>query len=194
MKLLHRIYDKTFEVARGERALYALIFVAFFGSTVFPLPTEIVMIPMILASPKRALYLSTVALVASILGGISGYCLGAFAYDTVGAWIIEGLGLSESFVEFKRLYSEWDWWIVFAGGLTPFPYKVICIASGVVGMGIAPFITASIVSRAMRYYFIAWLLAKYGDRANRFIKNRLELLSIIAFILILAFFLAFRHI
>jgi len=193
-KLLHRIYDKTLEIAESKWAFWALIFVAFFGSTVFPFPTEIVMVPMILAAPKRAFYLSTVALIASVLGGISGYFLGAFAYDTIGVRIIEGLGLTESFAEFKRLYLEWDWWLVFAGGLTPFPYKVICMASGVARMNIITFTLASLVSRAMRYYFIAWLLAKYGERANRFIKKRLELLSVIAFVLILAFFLAIRYI
>ena len=191
-ELLHKTYDKTMEFGRSRHAMAALVFVSFFGATWFPLPAEVIMIPMIIAAPRRAFLISTVALFASVAGGISGYFLGAFAYETIGSRLIYAMGMAEAFAEFQRLYHEWDWWLIFAGGLTPFPYKLICIASGVVRANFLIFVLASLLSRGLRYYFIAWLLAKYGERANEFIKRRLEILSIIAFVLIFAFFMLLR--
>lgn len=188
MKWLHELYRETLRWSESRYATWALVGVAFFGSTVFPLPTEAVMIPMILAAPRRAFRLSTIALLASVLGGISGYLLGWAAYDTLGSAIIERLGMEETFARFTGLYEEYGWQIVFMGGLTPFPYKVISIASGVVKMNLAAFVLASAISRAARYYFIAFLLYKYGEKAREWIDRNLEWLSTLCFILILAGF------
>lgn len=184
MKILRKTYDYVLKLSETEYAMATLLFISFFGSIFFPFPTEIIMIPMILARPKKALSISTFALGASVLGGIAGYYVGAFLFDSVGKPIIDILGYAETFNEFSNLYTKWGYWIVFAGGLTPFPYKVICIASGVVRMNIFIFIIASFISRALRYYFIAYLLNKYGEKANHFIEKHLEILTIIAFILL----------
>lgn len=184
MKFLRSVYNYTLELSKTKYALATLIFVSFFGSTFFPLPTEIIMIPIILAKPSKALFISSVALFSSVIGGMSGYAIGNFLFDSVGKSIIEAFGYNQTFAKFTELYQEWGYWIVFAGGLTPFPYKIICIASGVANMNLFLFIIASLVSRAVRYYFIAYLLYLYGEKAKVFIEKNLEWLSLVAFILL----------
>ncbi len=184
MKILRKTYDYILDLSETKYAFIVLILVSFFGSIFFPFPTEIIMIPMILARRKKAFEISTAALISSVVGGLAGYYVGAFLFDTVGIKIIEFLKYQDVFQQFKELYFKWGYWIVFAGGLTPFPYKVICIASGVVEMNIAVFVVASAVSRAIRYYFIAFLLNKYGERAKAFIEKNLEVLTILAFVLL----------
>ena len=184
MKILRKTYDYVLYLSETKYAMLSLILVSFFGSIFFPFPTEIIMIPMILAKPKKAWWISSVGLLSSVVGGLTGYYVGAVLFDTVGIKIIELLHYQDMFEQFKNLYIKWGYWIVFAGGLTPFPYKVICIASGVVGMNIPMFIIASAVSRAIRYYFIAFLLKKYGDWAKDFIEKHLEFLTVVAFVLL----------
>ena len=184
MKILRKPYDYVLYLSETKYAMLSLILVSFFGSIFFPFPTEIIMIPMILAKPKKAWWISSVGLLSSVVGGLAGYYVGAVLFDTVGIKIIELLHYQDMFEQFKNLYIKWGYWIVFAGGLTPFPYKVICIASGVVGMNIPMFIIASAVSRAIRYYFISFLLKKYGDWAKDFIEKHLEFLTVVAFVLL----------
>ncbi|MBR1544529.1 MAG: DedA family protein [Alphaproteobacteria bacterium] len=184
MKILRKTYDYVLYLSETKYAFFTLFLVSFLGSIFFPFPTEIIMIPMILAKPKRAWWISSFALMASVLGGLAGYYVGAVLFDTVGIKILEVLHYQDMFEQFKNLYMKWDYWIVFAGGLTPFPYKVICIASGVVGMNVPLFVIASAISRALRYYFIAFLLRKYGDDARGFIEKNLEVLTIVAFVLL----------
>lgn len=189
-KLLRKIYDYVLSLSETKYAMAVLIFISFFGSIFFPLPTEIIMIPMILAVPKKALWISSVALLFSVLGGAAAYVIGSVLFDSVGIKILEMLNYVEEFHKFAGLYNDWGYWIVFAGGLTPFPYKVITIASGFVNMNFVIFIVASALSRAVRYYFIAWLLYKYGERAKHFIEKHLEILTIVFFVLLfLGFYL-----
>lgn len=187
-KLLRKIYDYVLFLSETKYAMAVLIFISFFGSIFFPLPTEIIMIPMILAVPKKAFSISSVALLFSVLGGAAGYFVGSILFDSIGIKILQFLHYLDSFNKFASLYNEWGYWIVFAGGLTPFPYKVITIASGFVNMNFFIFIIASAVSRAVRYYFIAWLLFKFGDKANHFIEKHLEILTIVFCILLFAGF------
>ena len=193
-KLLRKIYDYVLYLSETKYAMAVLLFISFFGSIFFPLPTEIIMIPMILAVPKKALWISTMALIFSVLGGAAGYVVGSFLFESVGIKILELLNYVDTFHKFAGLYNEWGYWIVFAGGLTPFPYKVITIASGFVNMNFAIFIIASAMSRAVRYYFIAWLLYKYGEKAKYFIEKHLEVLTVVFFVLLFAGFYVLKFI
>ncbi len=184
MKILRKSYEYILKLSQTKYAMATLIFVSFFGSIFFPFPTEIIMIPMILARPSKAFIISSVALISSVVGGLAAYYVGIGLFESAGTPIINALGYKDMFTQFADLYTKWGYWIVFAGGLTPFPYKVICIASGVVEMNIIIFTIASFVSRALRYYFIAYLLNKYGERANKFIEKHLETIAILAFILL----------
>lgn len=183
--ILNKLYNYVLKLSETKYAMLAMIFVSFFGSIIFPLPTEIIMIPMILARPSKAFYITTIALITSVLGGIAGYFVGAVFFENIGSRILSILGYTNMFNDFSALYNKFGYWIVFAGGLTPFPYKVICIASGVFKMNLAIFIMASAISRAVRYYFISYLLYKYGDKAKIFIEKHLEMLTIVAFILLI---------
>ncbi|MDR2098968.1 MAG: DedA family protein [Rickettsiales bacterium] len=192
LKLLRKLYEYVLRLSRTRYAAAALVFVAFFESTVFPLPTEVVMIPMILARPRRAFAISTVSLGVNVLGGLLGYYIGACLFDSVGIWILETMGYTATFERFAGLYREWGSVIVFAGGFTPLPYKVITIASGFVKMDLWMFIVASLVARALRYYLIAWLLHRYGERANAFIEKHLGKITAIVCVFIIAGFAAMK--
>ncbi|MDR1476797.1 MAG: VTT domain-containing protein [Rickettsiales bacterium] len=194
LSLIRRLYDYVIKLSKTRYAMWALAFVSFWETTVFPLPTEVIMIPMILARPSRALFISTFALAVNILGGAAGYAIGAFLFDSVGARIIEFFHYTDAFARFAELYHEWGWEIVLAGAFTPLPYKVITIASGFVKMDFAAFVLASLVGRALRYYLIAWLLWKYGDRAREYIERHLGKITVIVFIFIVAGFVAMKYI
>ncbi|MCL2439823.1 MAG: DedA family protein [Alphaproteobacteria bacterium] len=181
-RTLKKIYDWAIAAGRSRHAIWALIFVSFFGATFFPFPAEIIMLPIMFAAPRRAWHIATVALVASVAGGISGYFLG-YLFTGTGEYLMGMLGYSIS--DFAEMLDKYGWWVVFAGGLTPFPYKIICVASGVMQINFAVFLTASIISRGLRYYLIAWPIYIYGERARKYIEKHLELISVLLFILLI---------
>ena len=159
--MLRRLYDWTMAWADHPRALWVLAFVAFIESSVFPIPPDVLMIPMILAAPRRAWLIAGVALVASVLGGVLGYAIGAFAFDTIGQPILEALGKAEKMEAFNARFNDLGFWAVLTAGVTPFPYKVITIMSGWTGMPLVTFIATSILARALRFYTQIQLFLQY---------------------------------
>jgi membrane protein YqaA with SNARE-associated domain len=192
LKMIRKLYEYVLRVSRTKYAMAALVFVSFSEATLFPLPTETIMIPMILARPRLAFRISTVALVSNIAGGLFGYFVGYALFDSLGVWILQTLRYMDTFERFSALYGEWGALIVFAGGFTPLPYKVITIASGFVKMDVWVFLVASLVARMARYYLIAWLLCRYGERANVFIERHLGKITAIVCLFILAGFVAMK--
>ena len=188
-KILERLYDFALRASESERAVLWLCAISFFGSIFFPLPTEVIMIPMMFARPKRSFHVASLALAASIAGGIAAYYIG-FLSAPIGNAILGWFGYS--LADFAAAYEKWGYWFVFAGGLTPFPYKIICVASGMVAMDPAIFISASLVSRATRYYLIAWGIFAFGERARKFVEKHLELISVALFALLIAGALAMK--
>ncbi len=128
--MLHRLYDWTMSLSAHPHALWVLAAIAFIESSFFPIPPDVLLIPMVLASREKAWWIASVCTVASVLGGAAGYGIGYFLFEEVGRPLLDLYGYQEKFAEFSQLYNEWGWWIVFGAGLTPFPYKVITIASG----------------------------------------------------------------
>lgn len=189
--MLRRLYDWTLSLANHPHALWALAFVAFIESSVFPIPPDLLMIPMIIATPRRAFLIAGVATLFSVLGGIMGYAIGMFAFESVGQPILEALGKSGSMAEFNTRFNDMGFWAVLVAGLTPFPYKVITIMSGWTAMPFGTFLATSILARAMRFFIIAALLWRFGAPVRDFIGKRLGLVFI-AFctVLIGGFFLA----
>ncbi|MDR0367183.1 MAG: hypothetical protein LBH41_01235 [Rickettsiales bacterium] len=181
-KILERLYKWCLGAAESKHAGAALVLIAFFGSIFFPLPTEAIMLPMMFARPRKAWHLATIALAASVAGGAAAHYLGLFSAP-IGNAILGWFGYSIQ--DFAAAFDKWGYWLVFAGGLTPFPYKIICIASGMAGMNFAAFISASAASRATRYYLIAWAAFSFGERAKRFVEKHLESISVIVFLLLL---------
>jgi len=190
--VIRTLYDWTIEQATKPYALWMLAFVSFIESSVFPIPPDILLIPMIIAQPKRAFLLAGVCTVASVAGGAAGYAIGALLYESVGKPIVEFYGYAEKYAEFQNLYNENGAWVVFGAGITPFPYKVITIASGVTGMDLYTFTIASVLSRGIRFFVIAGLLWYWGEPINRFIQQNLGWLSVVFFLLLIGGFAALR--
>ena len=150
------------------------------------------LIPMVLATPKKAWKIAGVATVASVLGGYFGYIIGVYFFDLIARPLLSFYGYLQQFETFQSYYHEWGAWIVFGAGITPFPYKVITIASGVVGLNIWVFGIASVIARGMRFFLVAWLLKKYGHSMKVFIEKNLGMLSVVFLILLLGGFAAIK--
>ena len=185
---LKALYLWTLRQAASPYALWILALVAFVESSFFPIPPDILLIPMVIAMRDRAWLIAGICMVASVAGGMAGYGIGFFLYESVGQAILEFYGKLEKFESFQALYNEWGAWIVMMGGLTPFPYKVITIASGVTGLNIVTFTIFSIIARGMRFFLIAWLLWKFGAPIKTFIEKYLGLLTILFFVLLIGGF------
>lgn len=182
--MIRRLYDWTIALAASRYALWALAMVAFVESSVFPIPPDVLMIPMILAAPSRAWLIAGVALVASVLGGLAGYFIGAGLFDTVGRPVLEFYGKTDAADEFAQRFNNYGAWAVLAAGVTPFPFKVITIMSGWTGLSLPVFILSSIIARGLRFFVVAALLRRYGSPIRDFIERRLGLVFM-AFIVIL---------
>lgn len=186
--MLRRLYDWTIRMADHPHALWVLAFIAFIESSVFPIPPDVLMIPMILARPSRAWLIAGVALVSSVLGGLLGYAIGALAYEQLGQPILAALGKGDAMIEFNTRFNDFGFWAVLTAGVTPFPYKVITIMSGWTSMPLATFFATSILARGLRFFLVAWLLWKYGAPIRDFIEKRLGLVTIVFVALLLGGF------
>ncbi|CDB54292.1 MAG: YqaA family protein [Alphaproteobacteria bacterium] len=186
--LVKATYDYMLNLASRRNAMYFLFAVAFIESSFFPIPPDVMLIPMVLAAPTKAWRIAGIATIASVLGGAFGYAIGVFFFDLIARPILTFYGYMHQFDVFKDYYHEWGAWIVFGAGITPFPYKVITIASGVVHLDFAVFMLASVVARGMRFYLVAWLLKKYGEPMKDYIEKNLGMLSVLFLLLLLGGF------
>lgn len=192
--MIKRLYDWTMSLSAHPNALWALAFVAFIESSVFPIPPDLLMIPMIIAMPHRAFLIAGVCLAASVLGGLLGYAIGALAFDWLGQPILEALGKTERIEEFNQRFNDLGFWAVLTAGITPFPYKVITIMSGWTGMPLMTFIVTSIIARGIRFFIIAGLLWKFGEPVRDFIEKRLGLVFTLFLLVLFAGFFAVKYI
>ena len=174
--MIRRLYDWTMQLADHPRAMWALAVVAFVESSVFPIPPDVIMIPMILKRPDRAWAIAGVALAASVIGGLLGYAIGALAYEQIGQPILAAMGKADAMQAFNARFNDFGFWAVLTAGMTPFPYKVITIMSGWTGMPLLIFIATSILARGLRFYIVAGLLWKFGAPIRDFIERRLGLM------------------
>jgi len=186
--LTRKIYDKTLDLASKKNALAWLFAISFIESSFFPIPPDIMIIPMVLATPKQAYKIAGIALIASVLGGYLGYAIGVFGFEMIAKPLLTFYGYMENFHKFENYYHEYGAWIVFGAGITPFPYKIITIASGVVRLDLIVFTIASILARGIRFYLIAWLLKRFGEPMKTFIEKNLNLLSILFLLLLIGGF------
>ena len=171
--MLGRFYIRIMSLSKHRHAMKALAAVSFVESSVFPIPPDAMMIPMVLAKPRNAFWIATVCTVTSVLGGLLGYFIGYGLWETVGKPLVEMYGYDENISEFTIRYNDWGAWIVFTAGITPFPYKVITIASGLTRLDLTIFICASILSRGLRFFVVAALLYRFGEPIRTFIEGNL---------------------
>lgn len=191
--MIRALYDWTLGLAQSRHAMWALAIVAFIESSVFPIPPDILMIPMIIAAPRRAFWIAFVATVASVAGGAFGYLIGAAFFESVGLPVLEFYGKTENFASFQARYNDFGAWAVLIAGVTPFPYKVITILSGATGLSFPVFMFASLIARALRFFIIAALLWKFGAPIRDFIERRLGLMFSLAIGILIAGFIAVRY-
>jgi membrane protein YqaA with SNARE-associated domain len=193
--MLKRIYDWCVQAADKPYALWILAGVAFAESSFFPVPPDVMLAPMSLARPKRAWLFAAVCTVASVLGGILGYAIGALLYDSVGHWLISLYGLGDKVEAFRASYAQWGAVIILLKGLTPIPYKLVTITSGFAGYDIWLFVLFSIITRGGRFFIAALVLNRYGDWIRVRIEQHLGLFVLILVVAVVAgFFVAFRMI
>ena len=183
MKALKKLYNWTLTKAKHPKAIWFLSFISFIESSIFPIPPDIILIPMILANKLKAWWYATICTISSVLGGIAGYCIGAFFYSILGTIIINYYGLNDQFDNFELLYNKYGFWFVAAGGFTPFPYKFVTIASGVFNLNLFFFIIAAIISRGFRFYLLALLLKFFGDKINDLINKYFNILTLLFIIM-----------
>jgi membrane protein YqaA with SNARE-associated domain len=173
--MLRRAYDWCVAAAYRPYALWLMGLVSFMESSFFPIPPDVMLIPMSLARPKNAWTYATLCTLTSVAGGVLGYGIGALLYDSVGHWLISLYGLGDKVEAFREGYARWGSLIILIKGVTPIPYKLVTITSGFAGYNLGLFVVFSVVARGMRFYLTAFLLSRYGDAAREIIERRLGL-------------------
>jgi len=193
--MLRRIYDWCIDAAHKPYALWIMAAVAFAESSFFPVPPDVMLIPMSLARPARAWLYATICTAASVLGGVLGYAIGALLYDSLGQWVIQLYGLGDKVEAFRTGYAEYGAWIILLKGLTPIPYKLVTITSGFANFNIWLFVVLSVIARGGRFFVVAILLNRYGDWIRVRIEKHLGLwVSLGAGVLVAGFIVAFKMI
>ena len=193
--MLRRIYDWCIDAAHKPYALWIMAAVAFAESSFFPVPPDVMLIPMSLARPARAWFYALVCTAASVLGGVLGYGIGALLYDSLGQWLINLYGLGDKVEAFRAGYAEYGAWIILLKGLTPIPYKLVTITSGFANYNIWLFIALSVIARGGRFFVVAILLNRYGEWIRVRIERHLGFwVSLGAGVLVAGFIVAFKMI
>jgi membrane protein YqaA with SNARE-associated domain len=189
--MLRRIYDWCIAAADKPYALWILSAVSFAESSFFPVPPDIMLLPMSLARPRRAWVYAAVCTLASVTGGILGYAIGALLYDSIGQWLINLYGYADKVEAFRESYARWGAIIILGKGLTPIPYKLVTITSGFAGYNIWLFILFSIITRGARFFIEAVVLNRFGDAIRAEIEKRLTLwVTLFAIVLVAGFIVA----
>jgi membrane protein YqaA with SNARE-associated domain len=191
--MLRRLYDKVIALSESRHALTTLAVVSFAESSFFPIPPDVVLVPMALAQPQKARLYALVCTVASVLGGLVGYAIGALLYDTVGHWLISAYGYGEGIDAFRAAYAKWGAWIILIKGMTPIPYKIVTIASGFAGYNLLAFFVLSIITRGARFFLEAELLRYYGEPIRDFVEKRLTLVTTGFFAVLVGGFLIAKY-
>jgi membrane protein YqaA with SNARE-associated domain len=175
--VINRLYSRTLAMAAHRHAMAAMALISFAESSFLPLPPDFLLVPMILAQPRRAWLIATVCTITSVVGGYVGYAIGYFLFDTVGEPMLEFYHVMDKYEAFKSAFAEWGAWIIVIKGLTPIPFKLVTIASGAAQFDLVTFTVASLVSRSLRFFLLAALLWRFGEPIRNFIERRLMLVT-----------------
>jgi membrane protein YqaA with SNARE-associated domain len=190
--MMHRLYAWMMRMAAHPRAPHALFWVSFVESSVFPIPPDVMLVPMVLAERLKAWWYASIATIGSVIGGVAGYAIGYFLLELLGWPILRFYGVANEFDTFAGWFNEWGVLILIAKGWTPFPYKVLTIVAGATQMNLLAFIAASIVARSMRFYLVAALLYWFGPPIREFIEKRLTLVTTVFVVSLVAGFVLIK--
>ncbi|MEQ1867097.1 MAG: DedA family protein [Alphaproteobacteria bacterium] len=190
--MLRSWYDWVIRMSEHPKALWTLAGVSFAESSFFPIPPDLMLIPMVIAQRAKAWLIAGVCTIASVVGGFFGYAIGFFLLETVGKWLLEFYGMSGGIAEFQEWYAKWGLWVILIKGATPIPYKLVTIASGAAHFDLLVFGLASLATRGARFFLVAALLYVYGEPIRGFIEKHLTLVTTAFVAVILAGFVAIR--
>lgn len=192
--MLERLYRNVLALAASPRAPWWLVVVAFAESSFFPIPPDALLIPMALARRERAFLLAAICTLASVAGGALGYLIGDALFNQLAGPLLRFYHYESSFARFQQMYAEYGLWVILIKGLTPIPYKIVTIASGAAGFNFPLFMAASLVTRGARFFLVAALLYRFGEPVQRFIEQRLTLVTSLAAAGIIGGFLVLRFV
>lgn len=181
----NRLYRWVLRLAESPRAVMALAAVSFAESSFFPIPPDVLLVPMVLAQPRRAWVYASVATVASVIGGALGYALGALLYETLGLWLIHLYGYEGKVEALRASYQQWGAWVILIKGATPIPYKLVTIVSGLLGYSFGLFILLSVITRGARFFVLSGLLLRFGEPIKSQLDKRFGVI-LIGFLLLVA--------
>jgi membrane protein YqaA with SNARE-associated domain len=190
---IRALYDWMMRNARGKNAWRALAAFTFAEASFFPIPTDIMLIPMVMADRRRAWALAGWCTLWSVLGGALGYSIGAFLYDSLGQWLVRVYGMGKGLENFHDWYALYGAWAILIKGFLPIPYKLVTIASGFARYNFAMFMLLSVITRGGRYFLVAGLLYWKGEEARRFIEKRLEATLFFFLLAVIAGFVAVKY-
>lgn len=182
--MFQRLYRWTLSLAQSPRAVPSLAAVSFAESSFFPIPPDVILVPMALARPERAYYYATVCTIASVLGGVVGYGIGYLLYETVGLWLMNLYGYAQKVEALRAFYGEWGWAFILVKGVTPIPYKLVTIVSGLLEYNFLLFVVLSIITRGARFFILAAMLNRFGDQARELLDRHFAIFMgvILAFV------------
>ena len=173
MPLFSKLYDRTMAWSRHRHAPRYLASLSFAESSFFPIPPDVMLAPMSLANPGRAWYFAALTTIASVLGGILGYLIGYFAFNLIEP-LLHDAGYYPKYLEAREWFDKWGFWAVFLAGFSPIPYKIFTITAGVISMPIIPFVAASAIGRGARFFLVAALMAKGGERMEAVLRKQVD--------------------
>lgn len=190
--MIRRLYEWILALAAKPSAPYALGAVAFAESSFFPMPPDAMIVPMAVSRPDRVWLYATIATVASVLGGLVGYAIGALLFDSVGVWLFNLYGLADKAATFQASYATYGHWVILLKGLTPIPYKLVTITSGFAHYSLFWFTVLSVVTRGARFFLLAWLLGRYGVGIRAVLDRHLNVVAGLFAAVIILGFVAFK--
>ena len=191
--MLRAAYDWTLRLAAHRHGERWLAVVSFVESSVFPIPPDVLLAPMILADRSKAWRLATIATISSVIGGFFGYAIGYFLFEAVGRPILDFYHVMDKYDELRHAFDEWGAWIIVAKGWTPIPFKFLTITSGALHFDLFAFTVASMLSRGMRFFLVAALLWKFGPPIRNFVEKRLALVTTLCLVLLIGGFVAIKY-
>jgi membrane protein YqaA with SNARE-associated domain len=194
MAFLRPAYDRVVRMSAGPYAVPALAAVSFAEASFFPIPPDLLLIPMVLAARQRAWLLAAVCTIASVAGGFLGYAIGYFALEAIGQPLLRLYGGEARYHELEALYQQWGAWLIIIKGATPIPYKLVTIASGAFHFDLATFAICSVITRGIRFFLLAGLLWWFGEPIRLFIEKRLTLVATLFVVVVILGFVALRYI
>lgn len=191
--MLRKSYNWVMANAAEPKALWILLTVTFAESSFFPLPPDPILMAMTLADPRRAFKFAGLCTIASVLGGVLGYYIGFALFESIGEWIIQANGLEDAFTRFQHSFRQWGFWIIALKALTPIPYKVVTIFSGVAKLDVWTFMLASLLARGFRFYMLATVMRYCGPEARRFLEKHLTLVTLLVLAALICGILALKY-